>query len=104
VVLFFLAVAAAAGCSSAAQNSAADQAFLGDVHDSASDIGTYRSDAQLLLLGQAVCDKLDAGASYEAVADQLGIAPGADQLPTSDLGTVITAAAEDLCPQYKSQV
>ena len=93
-----------AGCSSGGQNSAADQAFLGEVHGSALDIGTYRSDSQLILLGQAVCDKFQAGVSYEAVADQLGIAPGADTLPTADLGTVITAAADQLCPQYKGKV
>lgn len=93
------------GCRSATgANSAADQAYLAEVHGSAPDINTVRSDTQLIRLGHAVCDDFRAKASYQEVADRLAITSGSDRLPSADLGAVITAAADNYCPQYRSLV
>jgi hypothetical protein len=98
-------VVAAVACGSGSGSSGpADQAFLADVHAGAPDISQYRSDLQLVRLGQAVCADFAAGASYEAVADRLGVSAGAASLPSGDLGAVITSAADDLCPRYRAQV
>lgn len=97
-------LAGAAGCSAGSGPSAADQTYLAQVHGAAADIGQYRSDAQLVRLGHAVCDDLAAGASYQEVADRLSIDAGADTLPSADLGAVITAAARTYCPRFAGEV
>lgn len=94
----------AAGCGSGGQSSAADLAFLSEVHGAAADIGQYRSDSQLVRLGHAVCDDFAAGASYQEVADRLTIEAGSGTLPSADLGAVITAAADQYCPRYRGDV
>ena len=81
-----------------------DQAYLAEVHAAAPDINAVRSDTQLVRLGHAVCDDFRARASYQEVADRLSITAGSDRLPSSDLGAVITAAADNYCPQYRSLV
>lgn len=96
----------AAGCSQGSNGSSphADSAFLSEVHESAPDIGTARSDTQLIRLGHAACDGFSAGASYEQLADRLVLQEGSNTLPTADLGAVITAAADNYCPKYRDQV
>lgn len=94
---------AMAGCASSKPSPAAlaqQQDFLNAVHSAAPDVGSYRSDTELIRLGHAVCDDLRSGASYQAVADRLGTTTGANRLPSADLGAVITSAAEVNCPQY----
>lgn len=80
----------------------ADQAFLAQVHQNVPDIGTYRSDSQLLHLGHAVCDDLSSGASLLQVADRIGTVQISDPLPSEDLGSVMSAAGTVLCPRYAS--
>ncbi|HMC39751.1 MAG TPA: DUF732 domain-containing protein [Acidimicrobiales bacterium] len=100
-----LAVAALGGCrSGTGAPSTTDRAYLAEVHGSAPNINALRSDTQLIRLGHAVCDDFRAHASYQAVADRLSTESGADHLDPSDLGVVITAAADNYCPQYRSLV
>lgn len=98
-------VVVVAGChSGTAAPSSADQAYLSEVHGDAPDIGSVRSDTQLVRLGHVVCDDFRAKASYEEVADRLSIEAGSDALPSADLGAVITSAADNYCPQYRNLV
>jgi hypothetical protein len=97
-------LAAACGGGHAASNDAADRQFLGAVHDAAPNIGSYRSDTQLIRIGHAACDGFRAHASYEQLADRLTLEEGANPLPSEDLGTVITSAVEAFCPQFDDQV
>lgn len=95
----------ASGChSGGGAQSPADQAYLAEVHGAAPDINTVRSDTQLIRLGHVVCDDFRAKASYQEVADRLSLEAGADRLPSADLGAVITAAADNYCPQFRGQV
>ena len=48
-----------------------------------------------------MCADLASGASFETVADDLE--PDVGRLPVSDLGTLISTAARQLCPQYAAQ-
>lgn len=98
------AVLAGACGSGAARTTPADQAYLAEVHDAAPNINSTRSDPQLMRLGHVVCDDFRARASYEAVADRLSTEAGSDALPAADLGAVITAAADNYCPQYRDLV
>jgi Protein of unknown function (DUF732) len=77
-----------------------DQAFLNSVYSQAPDIGSYRSGPQLLSLGQAVCADLESGASVQEVGDRVPIDEGSVALPPGDLGVVISAAVDQLCPQF----
>ena len=97
-------VALGAGCRSGGTASPADQAYLSEVHGADPNINAVRSDTQLVRLGHAVCDDFRAKASYQEVADRLSITTGSNRLPAADLGAVITAAADNYCPQYRSQV
>ncbi|MGH9055217.1 MAG: DUF732 domain-containing protein [Acidimicrobiales bacterium] len=105
-LVVLVATVATAGCGggSPSLTSPADSAFLSQVHGSAPDIGTYRSDVQLIRLGQAACDGLRSGASYEQLADRLSLLEGSNALPSEDLGTVIDAAVTSFCPQYQSEI
>jgi hypothetical protein len=95
----------AAGChSGSGAASGADQAYLAEVHDAAPGINATRSDSQLVRLGHVVCDDFRAKASYQEVADRLSIEAGSDRLSASDLGAVITSAADNYCPQYRGLV
>jgi hypothetical protein len=99
------AAAAAGGCGSGASPlGVADQAYLAEVHGSAPDINAVRSDTQLVRLGHVVCDDFRAKASYQEVADRLAVESGSGKLAPADLGAVITSAAGNYCPQYRSLV
>ncbi len=100
-----VAGAASAGCGagSSAATSQADSAYLSEVHDTAPEIGTLRSDTQLIRLGHAVCDGFSAGASYVQLADRLALLQGSHILPSEDLGAVITSAVDNYCPKYRDQ-
>ncbi len=90
-----------AGCSTSSNNNSAEsQAFLQQVHSQAPDIAGYRSNSELVKLGQAVCNELAAGASRQQVADRIAAQGSAHALPSEDLGTVMTAATATLCPKY----
>jgi Protein of unknown function (DUF732) len=84
--------------------SAADSAFVSQVTASAPDITTYRSNTQLIRLGHVACDDFSAGASYEETADRMALEEGSHALPSEDLGAVITAAVNTLCPKYRTAV
>ena len=96
---------AVGGCGTGSgATSAADSGFLATVHGTAPDIGTFRSDTALVRLAHAACDGFRAHASYEQLADRLALQEGSHPLPSQDLGTVITAAVEAYCPQFRSEV
>ncbi|HVA75540.1 MAG TPA: DUF732 domain-containing protein [Acidimicrobiales bacterium] len=101
--LVALGAVAGAGCASGVPDSAADQAFLGAVHVQAPDIGSYRSDVALVRLGHAACDAFRSGASYQELADRMVLLEGSHPLPSQDLGAVISSAADNYCPQYRSR-
>jgi hypothetical protein len=84
--------------------SAADSAFVSQVTASAPDINTYRSDTQLIRLGHVACDDFSAGASYQETADRMALEEGSHALPSEELGAVITAAVNALCPKYRGVV
>ncbi len=79
---------------------AAADAFLGAVHTADPAVNQVRSDRALLRLGEAVCAELSSGASFQTVADRL-LTSG---LPTGDIGALLSAAADDLCPRYRGRV
>jgi Protein of unknown function (DUF732) len=99
-----MALLAAACGGHTATNDAADQQFLGAIHDAAPNIGSYRTDTELVRIGHAACDGFRSHASYEQLADRLTLEEGSNPLPSEDLGTVITSAVEAFCPQFDSQV
>lgn len=100
-----IAVFVAAGCHSGSGTaSPADEGYLSEIHGADPNINSVRSDTQLVRLGHAVCDDFRAKASYQEVADRLSITTGSNRLPSADLGAVITAAADNYCPQYRSLV
>jgi hypothetical protein len=94
------------GCSSrgAVSPTPADTAYLSEVHDDQPQIGTYRTDVELVRLGHAACDDFAAGANYPQVADRLATEQVSHSLPSASLGTVIMAAADNYCPQFKNRV
>lgn len=106
VMAALLAVAAAAcghtGTTPVA--STAESAFLDQLHVQAPDVNAYRNNTALVRLGQAACEGFSSGASYQILADRLTLSEGAHALPTSDLGAVITAAADNLCPKFAGLV
>lgn len=85
-------------------NSAADQSFVAAVHLSAPDIGSFRSDTQLIRVGHAACDAFRAGAGYQEIADRMGLLEGRNPLPSQDLGAVVTSAVNAYCPQFRAKV
>lgn len=92
----------AAACSAAAPLSAqVRQSYLDAVYSQAPDIGGYRSGAQLVAMGQAICSDLGAGANVEQVADRVPLVEGNRALPPGDLGVVISAAVGSICPGYR---
>lgn len=92
------------GACSRAQTSSADPRFVGAVHQGAPDIGSYRSDTELIRLGHAACDDFRSGASYEVIADRLRLQEGRNPLPSQDLGVVISSAVQAYCPKFESDV
>jgi hypothetical protein len=93
---------AGCGASSRPASKRADQSFVALVHQNAPDIGTYRSDPQILELGHAVCGDLASGASLLQVADRIATVDASNPLPSVDLGSVMSAAGNVLCPKYAS--
>jgi hypothetical protein len=103
-VLALLAAATAACGGGSSASSSADASFLSALHLAAPDINSYRTDVQLVRLGNAACDGFRSGASYEQLADRLALEEGSNPLPSQDLGAVITSAVEGLCPQFRARV
>jgi hypothetical protein len=101
MVALFLGACGGGGGAKASQK---DQLFLSDVHISAPDIASFRTNVQLTRLGQSVCDDFGSGASYEELADRLALSEGSKPLPSEDLGAVIDAAVQAYCPQFNSQI
>ncbi len=95
-----VAMVAACGSTVSAGTVRAQQVFLAQVHANAPDIGSYRGDTQVLGLGHAVCEDLSSGVSSQQVADRIEIVDATHPLPSEDLGVVMTAAGETLCPKY----
>jgi hypothetical protein len=99
-VLAACAMLAGCGSSRSTTSPKANQAFLNSIYSQAPDIGSYRSGLQLLSLGQVVCSDLESGASVQEVGDRVPIDEGNVALPPGDLGIVISAAVDQLCPQF----
>ena len=95
-----------AGCGSHSGGppSAADSEFIDAVHQNAPDIGSFRSDTELVRLGHATCDDFRSGASYQEIADRLRVQEGSHPLPAQDLGAVITSAVQAYCPRFVSDI
>jgi Protein of unknown function (DUF732) len=100
VVVLALGACGSSGPSPAVK--AERQAYLSQVLDEDSSLGQLRTDTQLVNLGDAACSGFGAGESYPVLADRMSLSDG--NLSTADLGAVITAAAQDLCPKYSSLV
>ena len=77
----------------------ADGEFLDSVYSQATDIRAYRTGAQLVSLGQAVCADLSSGASVQEIGDR--VLEGGETLSPADLGAVISAAVNVLCPKFR---
>lgn len=93
-------VVALTGCGGhSGPSPAAQQAFLGALHAADPQINHVRGDQGLVRLGEAACAEFSSGASFETVAEQLQ----SSGLPVRDLGTLLTAAADDLCPRYRGR-
>lgn len=80
-----------------------EQNYLGYVHQAAPDIGSYKSDGQLLSLGRAACDGFRANGSTPQIAGVLENA-GRRKLPPSDVGAIISGAVNQLCPAYSGRL
>lgn len=94
-----------AACGPAAPlSSQARQGFLNAVYSGAPDVQSYRTGAQLVSMGQAVCLDLEAGANILQVADRVQVREGSSVLPTGDLGVVISAAVHSICPQFSKDL
>jgi hypothetical protein len=102
LLAMLLGVAACGPTSSGTASPAARRAFLSAVHGQDPTVNAVRTDTQLVRLGSAACSGFSAGVSFYSLADTLAVNDG--NLPASDLGTVIAAAAEHLCPRYRSRV
>jgi Protein of unknown function (DUF732) len=99
-VILLAFVLAGCGAGRTAASPKADQAFLNSVYSEAPDIGSYRSGSQLVSLGQVVCGDLESGASVQEVGDRVPLVEGNVSLPPGDLGVVIAAAVNELCPRF----
>jgi hypothetical protein len=54
----------------------------------------------LISLGQAICSDLESGASVQELGDRLPLVEGNVTLPPGDLGIVISAAVDVMCPKF----
>jgi hypothetical protein len=86
-----------------AARQAAERVFVGDVQQTATDIGRYKTPGQVIKLGNAVCDGFRANASIQQIAGVLEQS-GARDLPPEDLGAVMSVAVKDLCPVYSGRL
>ncbi len=80
-----------------------DQHFSDGVHETAPDIGRFRSDGQLVKLGHVTCDGFRANANIEQIAGLLE-RTGGSTLPPEDLGAVMSSAVKYLCPAYSGRL
>jgi hypothetical protein len=85
-------------------SSAADSQFVASIHLAAPDIGTYRSDTELIHMAHAACDGFKSGASYEQLADRLTLLEGRNPLPSQDLGALIDSSVNAYCPRFLSNI
>jgi hypothetical protein len=83
--------------------SAAERRFVEGVHQSTTDVGRFRTDSQLVKLGHATCDDLRAHAGLQQIADILE-ATGSPSLPPGEVGAIMSAAEDDLCPAYAGRL
>jgi hypothetical protein len=104
VMIGLVAILSGCGGGGTATSGLADQQFLAAVHAAAPDVGTYRSDVQLVRLGHAACDGFRSGASFEQLADRLVLLEGPNPLPSVDLGAVIDAAVGSYCQQFRDRI
>ena len=86
-----------------AARQAAEQRFVSDVEQTATDIGQYQTPDQVIKLGNAVCDGFRAKATNEQIAGELEQS-GARNLPPEDVGAVMSGAVKDLCPLYSGRL
>jgi hypothetical protein len=100
VVLVGASLLVACSTHHSGSSASADSGFVGAVHVNAPDIGSYRSDTELIRMGHAACDDFQSGASYEEIADRLRLQEGSHALPSQDLGVVISSAVEAYCPRF----
>jgi hypothetical protein len=98
-----LVLASCSGTHPSAAKQAAQQRFVSDVEQTATDIGRYQTPGQVIKLGNAVCDGFRANASIEQIAGVLEQS-GARNLPPEDLGAVMSGAVKDLCPAYSGKL
>jgi hypothetical protein len=94
-----LMLVVATGCGGGT-SSQATQSFVARVHQLAPDVNGYADDASLVDLGHAVCYDLSSGASAQQVADRVGYEGAGARLPSADLGSVMAAATQTLCPRF----
>jgi Protein of unknown function (DUF732) len=87
-----------AACGATAESKVTQQDFLAVLHQQAPDVGGYRTDSQAVALGQAVCNDLAAGVTVSEISSRLR----SSTLPSPDLGAVMSAASQVLCPKYAS--
>lgn len=79
--------------------------YLSDIHEMNDAYIEATSDADLLAIGNSVCDALDSGFTVEEIIYELGTNgtfESDDQAYAG--GIIIAASAVDLCPEYTSQV
>ncbi|MHB1930556.1 MAG: DUF732 domain-containing protein, partial [Acidimicrobiales bacterium] len=96
------AVLLAAACGgSTGPGAAATAAFLQAIHTADPTVNQQRPDQALVRLGEAACADFSSGASFTAVAEQLQSGPTG--LTPEDIGSLLIAAVDDLCPTYRSQ-
>ena len=101
LVAAMVLVGVLAGCGHhVASGSPSQKAFLDSVYSQAPGIGGYRSASQLVSLGQAICGDLESGASVQELGDRLPLVEGNVTLPPGDLGVVISAAVDVMCPKF----
>ena len=98
-----LVLASCAGTHPSAAKQAAQQRFVSDVEQTATDIGRYQTPSQVIKLGNAVCDGFRAKATTQQIAGVLEQS-GARNLPPEDLGAVMSGAVKDLCPVYSGKL
>jgi hypothetical protein len=95
-----------AACSAAHPSAAqhlTQQHYIDNVHLNAGDIGQYLSDGKVVKLGNVACDGFRAKASTQQIADRLELSVGPN-LPSQDLGAIMSAAVKQLCPAYAAQL
>jgi hypothetical protein len=102
VLLAGVGLAACGSSGPSAAVKAARQAYLSQILDSVPSLNQLRTNTQLVNLGDAVCSGFAAGESYPTLAERISLNDG--DLTTSDLGTIITSAAQNLCPKYSARV